>query len=97
MVSRVMRTANERPWVNTLHISVITQGIVVDSLLSGLCVSFCFSLRSPLWMVFLMAIAGLMTLLPDTVLSLLLAGLERILYLLDSIPRITKNEKPQAF
>lgn len=65
MVSRVMHTANGRPLVNTLHTSVITLGIVVGSFLGGLCISFGFSLRSPLWIGFLMAIVGLMTLLPD--------------------------------
>ncbi|TQI81262.1 putative MFS family arabinose efflux permease [Serratia fonticola] len=65
MVSRVMRTANGRPLINTIHTSVITLGIVAGSFLGGLCISLGLSLRSPLWIGFLMAIAGLMTLLPD--------------------------------
>ncbi|WP_118986757.1 MFS transporter [Photorhabdus sp. CRCIA-P01] len=65
MVSRVMRTANGRPLVNTLHTSVITLGIVVGAFLGGLCISVGYGLRAPLWVGFFMAIAGLVTLIPE--------------------------------
>ncbi|WP_010107674.1 MFS transporter [Verminephrobacter aporrectodeae] len=65
MVSRVMRTANGRPLVNTLHTSVITLGIVLGTFLGGLCISAGLGLRAPPWVGFFMAVAGLLTLVPD--------------------------------
>lgn len=65
MVTRVMRTANGRPLVNTIHTSVITLGVVIGSFLGGLCIDLGWGLRAPLWVGGLMAFIGLMTLLPD--------------------------------
>ncbi|WP_454727033.1 MULTISPECIES: MFS transporter [Cupriavidus] len=65
MVSRVMRTANGRPLVNTVHTSVITMGIVIGAFLGGICISAGYSLRAPLWVGFAMAVLGLVTLAPE--------------------------------
>ncbi|MEQ1975266.1 MFS transporter [Xenorhabdus sp. SGI240] len=65
MVIRVMRTANSRPLVNTIHSSVITLGVVIGSFLGGLCIDLGWGLQAPLWVGALMAFIGLTTLLPD--------------------------------
>ncbi|CDH00273.1 MFS transporter [Xenorhabdus bovienii] len=65
MVTRVIRTANGRPLVNTIHTSVITLGIVIGAFLGGLGISFDFGLTSPMWVGFFMAIVGFTTLIPD--------------------------------
>lgn len=65
MVSRVMRTANGRPLVNTIHTSVITMGIVVGAFLGGACISAGYGLRAPLWVGVAMALLGLSTLVPE--------------------------------
>lgn len=65
MVARVMKVANGRPLVNTVHTSVITLGIVIGSFLGGLFIGAGYSLRAPLWVGAAMAMAGLLTLLPE--------------------------------
>lgn len=65
MVSRVMRTANGRPLINTLHTSVITMGIVTGAFLGGVCISAGYGLRSPLWVGCMMAGLGILSLLPE--------------------------------
>ncbi|WP_128979686.1 MFS transporter [Streptomyces roseicoloratus] len=64
MVTRVMRTANDRPLVNTVHTSFITLGVVVGSWGGGIGVAH-WGLRAPLWTGAVMAVLGLLTLLPD--------------------------------
>ena len=64
MVARVMRAANDRPLVNTIHTSVITLGIVIGAFSGGLCISLGYGPRSPLWVGVSMALLGLVTLLP---------------------------------
>lgn len=63
MVTRVIRTANGRPVINTLHSSVITLGVVTGSFFGGLGISYDFGLTAPLWVGLIMAILGLTTLL----------------------------------
>jgi predicted MFS family arabinose efflux permease len=46
---RVMRAANARPLVNTVHASVVNLGIVVGPWLGGLTISAGFGLTSTLW------------------------------------------------
>lgn len=65
MVTRVMRTANGRPLVNTVHTSVITMGVVVGAFLGGIGISAGFGLLSPLWIGVAMAVAGLISLWPE--------------------------------
>lgn len=65
MVTRVMRTANGRPLVNTVHTSVITLGIVVGAFLGGWFISAGYGLRAPLWVGAGMALAGLLSLVPE--------------------------------
>ncbi|OTA14867.1 CmrA [Xenorhabdus vietnamensis] len=65
MVTRVMRAANGRPLVNTIHSSVITLGIVIGSFLGGFCLNLGWGLQAPLWVGVFMALTGLITLLPD--------------------------------
>lgn len=68
MVVRVMRAANARSFVNTLHASAITFGVVVGSLLGGLSISAGFGLQAPLWVGFIMALGAFLSLIP-TILS----------------------------
>lgn len=65
MVSRVMRTANGRPLVNTIHTSVITLGIVLGAFLGGVFISAGYGPRAPLWVGAAMALVGLITLSPE--------------------------------
>ncbi|PHM46325.1 CmrA [Xenorhabdus mauleonii] len=65
MVTRVMKTANGRSLVNTVHSSMITLGVVIGSFLGGFAMSLGWGLRAPLWIGVCMALLGLMTLLPD--------------------------------
>lgn len=65
MVTRVMRTANGRPLVNTVHTSVITLGTMCGSLLGGLFINSSLGLVAPLWIGAIMALLGFLTLIPD--------------------------------
>ncbi|WAL67423.1 MFS transporter [Amycolatopsis cynarae] len=64
MVTRVQRAGNERPLVNTVHSSFITLGIIIGSSVGGLVIS-AFGLRATLWFGVVLALAGLVTLVPD--------------------------------
>ncbi|MFD4868977.1 MFS transporter [Streptomyces sp. NPDC058412] len=64
MITRVQRTANARPLVNTVHSSFITLGIVIGSWLGGVGIN-AYGLRAPLVLGVIMAFLGLFTLLPD--------------------------------
>ncbi|MFF4738498.1 MFS transporter [Streptomyces sp. NPDC001262] len=66
MISRVQRTANARPLVNTVHSSFITLGVVIGSGLGGAATDS-YGLRAPLWLGAGMAVLGLLTLIPDVV------------------------------
>lgn len=68
MTSRIIRIANGRALINTIHTSVITLGIVMGAFFGGLGISLGFGLRAPLWVGCLMAIIGLLTLMPDILL-----------------------------
>jgi len=65
MVTRVMRAANGRPLVNTVHTSVITLGIMTGAFLGGLAISTGYGLQAPLWVGCTMALAGLLSLVPE--------------------------------
>ncbi|WP_327675988.1 MFS transporter [Kitasatospora sp. NBC_00458] len=64
MVSRVQRTGNARPLVNTVHSSFITLGIIVSTSFGGLAID-AWGLRAPLWLGVALALGGLLTLLPE--------------------------------
>ncbi|MFJ8429671.1 MFS transporter [Kitasatospora sp. NPDC094019] len=64
MVSRVQRIGGSRPLVNTVHNSFITLGVILGSLLGGLAID-ALGLRAVLWLGAVLAVAGLLTLLPD--------------------------------
>ncbi|GHF41367.1 MFS transporter [Streptomyces morookaense] len=66
MISRVQRTANARPLVNTVHSSFITLGVVIGSGLGGAATDS-YGLRAPLWLGAGTAVLGLLTLIPDVV------------------------------
>ncbi|RFU84118.1 MFS transporter [Streptomyces triticagri] len=66
MATRVQRTGNPGPLVNTVHASFITLGVVVGSSLGGVFVTH-FGLRSPLWLGAGLAVLGLLSLLPELV------------------------------
>ncbi|MFE1775376.1 MFS transporter [Streptomyces sp. NPDC059008] len=64
MATRVQRTGNARPLVNTVHSSFITLGVIVGSSVGGLAIDS-FGLRAPLWLGAALAAVGIATLLPD--------------------------------
>ncbi|MGW7070233.1 MFS transporter [Streptomyces sp. NPDC054855] len=64
MVTRVQRTGNARPLVNTVHSSFITLGIIIATSVGGPAIDT-FGLRAPLWIGAALAVLGLVTLLPD--------------------------------
>ncbi|WP_199435201.1 MFS transporter [Qaidamihabitans albus] len=64
MITRVQRTANARPLVNTVHSSFITLGVILGSSIGGLAISG-FGLRAPLWVGAAMAVLGIATLIPE--------------------------------
>jgi predicted MFS family arabinose efflux permease len=64
MATRVQRTGNAGPLVNTVHSSFITLGIILGSSI-GAAVIDTWGLRAPLWLGAIMALVGLATLLPD--------------------------------
>ncbi|WP_066936022.1 MFS transporter [Streptomyces sp. NBRC 110611] len=64
MVTRVQRTANARPLVNTVHSSFITLGVTVGSSVGGLTIDS-VGLRGPLWLGAGLAVIGIGTLIPD--------------------------------
>lgn len=64
MVTRVMRVADGRPLVNTVHTSVINVGILLGSGLGGVTISAGFGLRAPLWVGAVFALLALISVLP---------------------------------
>lgn len=65
MITRVMRTAaHPGPLVNTVHTSVINIGLAVGSWVGGMGISAGYGLRSPLWVGVILAVMGLISLLP---------------------------------
>ncbi|MFG2648222.1 MFS transporter [Streptomyces sp. NPDC048436] len=64
LVTRVQRTGNARPLVNTVHSSFITLGIIIATSVGGPAIDT-FGLRAPLWIGAALAGLGLLTLVPD--------------------------------
>ncbi|MEV5885146.1 MFS transporter [Streptomyces sp. NPDC052020] len=64
MITRVQRTGNAGPLVNTVHSSFITLGIIVGSSLGAVGIDV-WGLRAPLWLGAAMAVLGLVTLVPE--------------------------------
>ncbi|MGS2619214.1 MFS transporter [Micromonospora sp. LZ34] len=64
MATRVHRTGNAGPLVNTVHSSFITLGIILGSSIGAVVID-AWDLRAPLWLGAAMALLGLTTLLPD--------------------------------
>ncbi|MEU7467604.1 MFS transporter [Streptomyces sp. NPDC044984] len=64
MATRVQRTGNAGPLVNTVHSSFITLGIILGSSIGAVAIDT-WGLRAPLWLGAVMALAGLATVLPD--------------------------------
>ncbi|CAM5494218.1 MFS transporter OS=Streptomyces alboniger OX=132473 GN=CP975_01020 PE=4 SV=1 [Streptomyces alboniger] len=64
LVTRVQRTGNARPLVNTVHSSFITLGIIIATSAGGPAIDS-FGLRAPLWIGAGLALLGLATLVPD--------------------------------
>ncbi|MFC8126523.1 MFS transporter [Streptomyces sp. NPDC057302] len=64
LVTRVQRTGNARPLVNTVHSSFITLGIIIATSVGGPAIDT-FGLRAPLWIGAALAALGLLTLVPD--------------------------------
>lgn len=64
MVARVMRVADGRPLVNTVHTSVINVGILLGSWIGGLTISAGLGLVAPLWTGVVFALLALLSVLP---------------------------------
>ena len=64
MVTRVQRTGNAGPLVNTVHSSFITLGVILGSSLGAVAIDT-WGLRAALWLGAGMAVLGLATLLPE--------------------------------
>jgi predicted MFS family arabinose efflux permease len=64
MAARVMRAAQPRPLVNTMHTAVITGGIAFGSWAGGAGIDGGYGLTSPLWIGCAMAALGLLSVLP---------------------------------
>jgi predicted MFS family arabinose efflux permease len=64
LVTRVQRAGNARPLVNTVHTSFITLGVIIGSSGGGLVIGS-FGLRAPLWLGAALAAVGLLTVVPD--------------------------------
>lgn len=64
MVTRVIKTANASPLVNTLHASVINIGLFAGSALGGLGISLDFGMRAPLWVGAGLAVIGVLSVVP---------------------------------
>jgi predicted MFS family arabinose efflux permease len=65
MSTRVMRTANARPLVNTVHTAVITAGVLVGSAAGAAAIDAGWGLTAPLWVGAGLAGLGLLSLLPE--------------------------------
>jgi len=64
MATRVTRVADTGSIVTTIHSSVISLGVMVGSSLGGLTIDAGLGLASPLWVGALLAVLGLLSLLP---------------------------------
>ncbi|UUZ82812.1 MFS transporter [Paenibacillus sp. P26] len=64
MATRITRVAGTGTLVTTVHGSIISFGIVVGSALGGMAIDAGFGLASPLWVGALLAVLGLVSLLP---------------------------------
>ncbi|GMX60258.1 MFS transporter [Paenibacillus elgii] len=64
MSTRITRVAGTGTLVTTVHGSVISLGVVAGSSIGGLAIDAGYGLRSPLWVGFVLAILGLISLLP---------------------------------
>jgi len=64
MISRVMSYARPSALVNTLHTSFINVGLAVGTWLGGRAIAAGYGALSPLWVGSILAILGIMTLLP---------------------------------
>ncbi|MFP5023465.1 MFS transporter [Pseudonocardia phyllosphaerae] len=64
MVARVMRVADGRPLVNTVHTSVINVGILLGSWIGGLTISAGLGLVAPLWTGAVFALLALVSVAP---------------------------------
>ncbi|MGY4688806.1 MFS transporter [Salibacterium sp. K-3] len=64
MATRVMLAGNTGSLVNTVHTSVINLGVVLGSSMGGLTIDAGYGLVSPLWIGALLAVLGLLSLLP---------------------------------
>jgi len=64
MITRVMKTVHPGPLVNTVHTSVINVGLGVGAWIGGMALAEGYGVRSPLWIGSILAILGLLSLLP---------------------------------
>ena len=64
MVARVMRVANARPLVGSVHGAIISLGVLLGASLGAFAIESGLGLHSPLWIGALLALLGLLSLAP---------------------------------
>ncbi len=64
MIARVMKSARPSTLVNTVHASIINIGLFVGSWVGGVSISLGYGIHSPLWVGMILAVLGLISLLP---------------------------------
>lgn len=64
LITRVMNVAHPGPLVNTVHTSVINVGLALGTWLGGLGIATGYGEKSPLWIGFILACLGLISILP---------------------------------
>ncbi|MFF2907786.1 MFS transporter [Paenibacillus sp. NPDC057934] len=64
MVTRVIRAGGSGLMVNTIHTAIVTFGVVVGSSVGGLAISAGYGLVAPLWIGLILALAGVISLMP---------------------------------
>ncbi|WP_207900483.1 hypothetical protein [Shinella sp. JR1-6] len=62
-----MKTAHPGPLVNTVHTSVINIGLAAGAWFGGIGILAGYGLRSPLWIGVVLALLGLVSLMPRSV------------------------------
>jgi len=64
MVARVLRAGGSGLMINTVHTAIVTFGVVVGSSAGGLAISAGYGLIAPIWVGVVLALAGVLSLLP---------------------------------
>ncbi|MFI0981558.1 MFS transporter [Streptomyces sp. NPDC021093] len=68
MITRIQRIGSTGPFLNTVHSSFITFGVMIGSSVGGLAIGT-WGLRAPLWLGAGLAVLGVLTLIPELALA----------------------------